>query len=599
MGIFIGDANNDGSNDIAATNAYNSDISLYLWNITSLNWNPVIKMGGGYSKYDVYIGDANNDGKNDIVSHGGNSVSIRLWNETTGDWEARITRSVGDSSFDRHVIVEDANNDGKNDIVTSNENDDDVSILLWNETSGDWDAQIRRPVGDQPEDVFVGDVNNDGYDDIITANTMDDDVSIILWNETSGDWDSHIRRGMGFHPVSVFMGDANNDGYNDIITSNIDVGASSDDISIRLWNEASNNWDSRIAKLAGNYLRDAWIGDVNNDGLNDIVTANHGSDDISIFLWKFFDTQPPSITVHSPWSMDLFGITAPSFNVRVNDSSGVDTMWYTLDNGLTNVIFTVNGSINQALWENHPDGQVIIRFYANDTIGNTGYVQIYVEKDTSSPQITINSPSDNEFFGVTAPSFDISITEPHLNSTWYTIDDGVTNITFTGLTGAINQIEWDKKISGAISIDFYANDSLGFKGHSEITTIKDIETPNSNIIFTPYIETDQVNRSTLFTLNAEDGSGSGVSRIQYKINNSNWIVYSKPFNLSNYSYGFYNIEFQAIDLVGNVEQVNYIVVKLVKLPSPGPTISGYNNMLIICILGIISTVFIKKKRRLT
>lgn len=549
-----------------------------------------IKKGGAY--LEVYIGDANNDGKNDIVSSGLNVLYIRLWNITSGDWDPRITKTAG--SWIESLVVEDANNNGFNDIVTSNNNDDDVSILLWNETSGDWNTQIRKPVGDQPQDVFVRDVNNDGYNDIVTANTIDDDISIILWNETSGDWDSQIRRNMGYRPVSVFVGDANNDGYNDIITSHF-FGPPM--VAIRLWNEVSNDW-LRTTRSVGVWPLDASIGDANNDGLNDIVSANHDSDDVSILLWKFFDTLPPSIALYTPWSMDLFGINAPSFNVRINDSSGVHTMWYTIDDGITNVIFTVNGTINQTLWEAHLDGYVIIKFYANDTIGNTDYMQIYVIKDTSNPQITINTPNQNDFFGVTAPNFDISIIEPNLNTTWFTIDNGVTNVTFTGLSGKIAQTEWDKKTSGTIIIDFYAKDLLGHIGNSKITVIKDIDPPYSNILYITYKENNIVNKSTLFNLNAEDGSGSGISSIQYKINSSSWIVYTRPFNLSNYTFGFYNITFQAIDLVGNIEQENSILVKLIKLPPKPPAISGYNFILIIFTLGIISIVFIKKKKLL-
>lgn len=51
----------------------------------------------------------------------------------------------------------------------------------------------------------------------------------------------------------------------------------------------------------------------------------------------------------------------------------------------------------------------------------------------------------NIFYSSTAPDFDLNISELNLKTAWYTLDNGLTNISFTGLTGTIDQTEWDKK----------------------------------------------------------------------------------------------------------------------------------------------------------
>ena len=45
----------------------------------------------------VIVGDANNDGYDDIITtnYGSNTVSIIQWNVYYGDWDTHITRSVG------------------------------------------------------------------------------------------------------------------------------------------------------------------------------------------------------------------------------------------------------------------------------------------------------------------------------------------------------------------------------------------------------------------------------------------------------------------------------------------------------------------------
>ena len=75
-------------------------------------------------------------------------------------------------------------------------------------------------------------------------------------------------------------------------------------------------------------------------------------------------------------------------------------------------------------------------------------------------------------------SFDISINEPNLDTVWYSLNGG-TNITFTGLTGTINQALWDALPEGNVIIKFYANNSIGNIGFQEVTVVKKITQPSA------------------------------------------------------------------------------------------------------------------------
>ncbi|NVM27244.1 MAG: VCBS repeat-containing protein [Candidatus Helarchaeota archaeon] len=281
--VFIGDANNDGENDIVTANGAADNVSILLWNTPAGGWDPpIIKVFPGFASYpeDVAIGDANNDGQNDIVLNHGEDSKILLWNTTSGTWDSEISRQVGNDPDE--VYVADVNNDGQNDIVAARINDALISILLWNITTRDWDAYITRSVGALPQDVFVGDANNDGQNDIVICNIGADTVSILLWNISSQDWNPRITRNVGELPTKLSIGDANNDGQNDIVTAD----NFADTISILLWNITSNDWDPPITKSVGVEPQGISIKDANNDGQKDIVIANFVSDDISIFLWN-------------------------------------------------------------------------------------------------------------------------------------------------------------------------------------------------------------------------------------------------------------------------------------------------------------------------
>ena len=173
------------------------------------------------------------------------------------------------------------------------------------------------------------------------------------------------------------------------------------------------------------------------------------------------DIIEPVISINSPSENEMFGKPAPKFNLTIIESN-IDLMWYTLDYGVTNITYTLfNGTINQSEWNKIGNGTVDIRFYVLDRAGNAVFADVTVRKEISDPIVIINAPLENEVFGSTAPFFNVSVIEPDFDSMWYTLDDGINNITASGFTGDISQTEWNKKNSGVITIRFYANDMWG------------------------------------------------------------------------------------------------------------------------------------------
>ncbi|MFX0083595.1 MAG: DUF2341 domain-containing protein [Candidatus Hodarchaeota archaeon] len=191
----------------------------------------------------------------------------------------------------------------------------------------------------------------------------------------------------------------------------------------------------------------------------------------------------PNITINSPNKNDLFGMEPPVFNVEINDSSDIDTMWYKLNNGTittVNTDFSVNGSIIQTRWDEIGNGTLKIQFFANDSWGNIGFSEIMVRKDIISPTINVNTPDNLDLFGSTPPTFNVEIQDvSSVDSMWYTLNDGL-NESFT-VNGTISQTMWNECGNGSVSIKFYANDSLGNVDFSEVIVRKDIYNPIINI----------------------------------------------------------------------------------------------------------------------
>ena len=86
------------------------------------------------------------------------------------------------------------------------------------------------------------------------------------------------------------------------------------------------------------------------DGLHTVQVF--GNDSIGTMYesdLRYFTTNAlgPDISITSPISSQLFGISPPDFNLSIVDSD-LDASWYSLDGGTTNIPFSgLKGTIDQ------------------------------------------------------------------------------------------------------------------------------------------------------------------------------------------------------------------------------------------------------------
>ena len=307
------------------------------------------------------------------------------------------------------------------------------------------------------------------------------------------------------------------------------------------------------------------------------------------------DLKPPEITINIPNQDDLVGSIAPDFNISITELN-LNKSWYTLDNGLINTTFTgFSGTIDQTEWDKLADGLVTIIFYANDAFGRENHTEVSVIKDTTIPVIMINSPTIDEFFGDIPPDYDILITDLNLESIWYTLDGGTTNITSAGITGTINQNEWDKFSDGTIIIRFYANNSIGGENHTEVTVNKDSTDPqitiNSPGTGDTFIELPPTYDITVI----DDNLGTEWYTIDGGVTNftiSGLTGYIDSTAWNNAPMGAVTIRFYSRDLAGNEVYQEVVVIK--QSPSQPPSILGYDMVILISVLSFFSVLIINK-----
>jgi hypothetical protein len=198
-----------------------------------------------------------------------------------------------------------------------------------------------------------------------------------------------------------------------------------------------------------------------------------------------FDDELPrsaaiSINIVSPTTNDNFSVTAPDFVVEINETK--DSMWYTIDGGVTNITFEVNGTINQGNWTLLDDGPVTIEFYANDTLGNIGSDSVIVNKDTVVPTIVVNLPANNTVI-VTQPLISVTVNDVNVDKIWYSVDSNIRFLT-NNTAQLLDQLIWNATSEGAFTIELFANDTAGnLNDFYTLNLIKDISAPDVEIMY--------------------------------------------------------------------------------------------------------------------
>ncbi|MFX1566988.1 MAG: hypothetical protein ACFFCV_01325 [Promethearchaeota archaeon] len=288
-------------------------------------------------------------------------------------------------------------------------------------------------------------------------------------------------------------------------------------------------------------------------------------------LTLYKDTVQPVISINQPQTNDVYGEIAPNFEINVIEDY-INTTWYVLVGESGEIPFIgFNGTIDQTAWELIGNGTVTIRFYINDSAGNEVSSEVTVRKNLFAPIITINSPGTNNLFGLNSPSFVIYKSGSDLQSTWYTLNNGITNITFTGLGGIIDQTVWDAFGFGTVTLRFYVNDSLGNIGFDEVSIRKDPDFPiiimNSPLNSTVFASTPFINLTII---------EPNLDKIWYQINsNPAGITVNHSFFMdlslwNSLDQGEFEIKLFANDTLGNVN--TFMKVILIK-DTIGPNIT--------------------------
>ena len=93
----VGDGDNDGKNEVYATNI---DNNVYQFKWVNGNWEKKV-IGTGSTL--IVIGDANNDGKNEVIGSGSKNIIQYKYTQSSSSWSQ--TNIYSGTKINRSVII--------------------------------------------------------------------------------------------------------------------------------------------------------------------------------------------------------------------------------------------------------------------------------------------------------------------------------------------------------------------------------------------------------------------------------------------------------------------------------------------------------------
>jgi hypothetical protein len=250
-----------------------------------------IAIPAGQGPTGIASADFDGDGRPDLVVADGDSTNIEVFlNKSTPgvfSFTQQYYFALPNSDVAAAVAAGDMDGDGKPDIVVSTVLSPRLYVFLNTSSAGviSFANPVQLAQGSYSLGLTVGDCNGDGKPEIIVANVADNTISVYANNSTVGNLAFAAR--MNLTPASsdvayaVAVSDIDGDGMAEIVTAD----AGGNNVSV-FHNTGSPGGALSFAPYAdfavGATPESIAVGDIDGDGKPDIVTGNYNDGTLSV-----------------------------------------------------------------------------------------------------------------------------------------------------------------------------------------------------------------------------------------------------------------------------------------------------------------------------
>ncbi len=283
--IVSGDFDGDGNLDLATLNPVMASVLLFRGRGDGTLYAAGNATVAGYSN-DFAVADFNGDGEGDLVICDGAAAEIRVLSGN-GNGAFSMTDSAATPSGCVALTVNDFNGDDTLDVAALHLSSGSVSILFGN-GDGTLGSPVTDSVGANPMHIISGDWNGDDIADLAIATSSPPALQIRLGNGSAGVGDGTFTLDSSYSaigsPQYMNQGDYNSDGFTDLALLSRTV----DSVTVFLG-------DSTAGIANGTFIEGSrqgtgvspvsfTSGDLDGDGILDLVTADQAGKTISILM---------------------------------------------------------------------------------------------------------------------------------------------------------------------------------------------------------------------------------------------------------------------------------------------------------------------------
>ncbi len=226
------------------------------------------------------IGDFNNDGRNDIVMTWHDAANGFNYNVSIAYQDAQGNLSTSPTVYwvgnlSMTLAVGDLNHDGLDDFATADRFFDGKINVFIQQANGTM-IKTPYPAVYGPDAIAIGDINNDGLDDAAVSSWGQEpnSIGVFIQNQdgTLNVMVTYPSINAGYDDIAI--GDVNNDGLNDVVKLNGQGTLSDLLVYLQNSNGQLNDYVSySLGPLTTYRGANLAIGDVTGDGLSDIVVS--------------------------------------------------------------------------------------------------------------------------------------------------------------------------------------------------------------------------------------------------------------------------------------------------------------------------------------